>query len=147
MEDSPYFFESVFDFGIWKCLKAEANNFWLRRWGKSVYDSKAHGVRTIRRINKTKGQLTKTWAFGLFGILGFHFFPIGRFITGALRFFYGALMLVVGIAVTYSYRAAQDVEPLRIMLVFLVAAFIPAFTDLILIRLGKFRDVFRSHVH
>jgi len=145
-DDSSYFSGSVFDFGIIKCIKTEANNFWLRKWGKSVYTSKAHGVQPIRRIDKTKGQITKTWALGLLGILGLHFFPIGRFITGALRFFYGTLMLVIGIVVTYSYRAAQDVDPMRIMLVFLVAAFVPSFIDLIIIRFGKFRDVFRSHV-
>ena len=146
MGDSPYFSGSVFDFGIWNCLKEEAKNFWMRRWGKSVYISKAHSVQPIRRIDKTKGQVMKTWALGLLGVLGLQFFPVGRFITGALRFLYGALMLVTGIAVTFSYREAQDVEPLRIMLVFLVAMFVPSVIDLIMILSGKFRDVFRSHV-
>ena len=59
---------------------------------------------------------------------------------------YGSLMLVIGIVVTYSYRETQDVEPFRIMLVFLVAALVPAIIDLIMIRAGKFCDVFDSYV-
>ena len=146
VEDIPYFSGSVFDFGIWNCLKTESKNYWKRRRLRSFHSSQTSGVRSTRRVAKTKGQITKTWALGLLGVLGLHFFPIGRFITGTIRFFYGALMLVIGIAVTYSYRAAQDVEPLRILLVFLVAAFIPSVFDLILILSGRFRDVFRNHI-
>jgi len=147
MEDRPLFSGSVFDFGIWNCLKTEGNNsFWMRRLGKSVYISKAHGVQPVRRIDKTKGQITKTWALGLLGVLGLHFFPIGRFIAGTIRFLYGALMLVIGIVVSFSLQAVQEADPLRIMLVFLVATFIPSVIDLIMILSGKFRDVFRSHV-
>ena len=146
MENRLSFSGSVFDFGVFNCLKAEGKNFWMRRWGKSVYDSKAHGGQPLRRISKTKGQIMRTWVLGIFGILGMHYFPVGRFITGSIRFLYGALMLVAGIAATFQYRAAQDVDPLRIMLLFLVAAFIPAGIDLIMLLSGKFRDVFRSHV-
>ena len=146
MEDSPYFFGSVFDFGIWNCLKTEANNFLMRRLGKSVYTSKAHSVQPIRRIDKTKGQITRIWALGLLGVLGLHYFPIGRFVTGTIRLLYGALMLEIGIAVSLSYRAAQEIDPLRIMLVFLAAVFIPSVIELVMILSGKFSDVFRSHV-
>ena len=146
MEDSSYFSGSIFDFGIKNCFKAETDNFWMRGSGESVYITKTHGVRSTGRIAKTKGQITGTWALGLLGILGLHYFPVGRFITGTLRLLYGALMLVIGIAVTYSYRAAQDVDPLRIMLVFLAAALIPSLIDLILILSGSFRDVFRNYI-
>jgi len=146
MYGSPYFSGSIFDLGIRKCLKEESDNFWQRGWGISIFTSKAHRVDPVMRINKTKGQITKIWALGLLGVLGLHYFPVGRFITGTLRLLYGALMLVIGIAVTYSYRAAQDVDPLRIMLVFLAAAFVPSLIDLILILSGRFRDVFRTFV-
>ena len=146
MADEPSFSGSIFEFGILNCIKTENKNFWGREWGRSVYVSSPHGVHPSRRINKTKNQITKTWVLGLLGMLGLHFFTVGRFITGSLRFLYGSLMLVIGIVVTYSYRETQDVEPFRIMLVFLVAALVPAIIDLIMIRAGKFCDVFRSYV-
>jgi len=146
MTGYPYFSGSIFDFGIWNCLKTEGKNYWTRGIGGNIYDSTAYGVQPVRCITKTKRQLTRTWVLGMLGIFGLHFFSVGRFITGSLRFLYGGLMFFIGIAVTYDYRDRQDVDPLRIMLVFFTAAFIPALIDIIMIRTGRFRDVFKSPV-
>ena len=146
MEGSPHFSGSIFDFGIWNCIKTEGKNFWTKGIGNNIYDSISYGVNPVRRITKTKEQLTQIWILGVFGIFGLHFFSVGRFITGSLRFLYGALMFFIGIAVTYDYWDRQDVDPLRIMLVFFAAAFIPALIDIIMIRTGRFRDVFMSLV-
>jgi len=145
-EQNPSFYGSVFDFGIRNCFQAENDHFWRRKWGRSVYRASAHSVRADWRINKTKGQIIKMWVLGLLGILGLHYFSVGRFMTGALRFLYGALMCITGIIVSFAPQAVQGVNPLRIMLVFLVFALIPSVVELIIICMGKFRDVFRSHI-
>jgi len=98
------------------------------------------------RINITKGQILKIWVLGLFGTLGLHYFFVGRFLTGSLRFLYGALMLVIGILVAFAPRETQEFNPFRIMLVFLFFMLLPSIFDIILILPGKFRDVFRSYI-
>ena len=138
---------SVSDFGIKKCVKMESRNFWSgSRLTKSIYTSKTHGVPVSMRINKTKAQIIKIWALGLFGTLGLHYFFAGRILTGSLRFLYGALLLVIGLIVAFAPREVQEFHPFRIMLVFLFFMFIPSVWDIIIILLGRFRDVFRSYI-
>ena len=138
---------SVSDFGIKKCIKMESRNFWSRsRLSTSVYTSRAHGVPVKMRINITKWQIIKIWVLGLFGTLGLHYFFVGRILTGSLRFLYGAMLLVIGILVAFKPREVQEFHPFRIMLVFLLFMFIPAFLDIIIILLGRFRDVFRNYI-
>jgi len=138
--------ENVLAFGFWNCLKAESKYFWLRTWGRSVYTSGEHGAAENRRIDTTKGRILKIWALGLLGTFGLHYFAVGRFLTGSLRFLYGALLWGIGILVALAPQETSDVHPLRIMLVFLVFALIPAVIDLIIICLGGFRDVFRNRI-
>jgi len=125
----------------------ESRNFWSRsRLTKSIYASKSHSVPEKMRINITKVQILKIWGLGLFGTLGLHFFFAGRILTGSLRFLYGAMLLVIGLLVSFAPQETQEFHPLRIMLVFLFFMFIPAFLDIIFIFAGRFRDVFRNYI-
>ena len=147
------------DFKFGTLLKAEGNNFYqskrkrrrrfgsierraeMRREGKAEsldISTKTHSVAANRRIDITKGRLTKMWFLGIFGSLGLHYFSAGRYISGSLRFFWGALMWFVSIAV------ALEIGP-RILIFFLSILFLPSL-DIIFIRLGKFRDVFRNNI-
>jgi len=83
---------------------------------------------------------------GLLGTLGLHYFSVGRILTGSLRLLYGALLWIIGLLVSFAPQPTQDVSPLRIMLVFLVFALIPAVIELIVIWLGMFRDVFKNRI-
>ena len=146
-EDRSSFCGSVSNFGIKKCIKLESRNFWSKtKLIDSIFTSKAHSVDVNMRINKTKGQIIKIWVLGLFGTLGLHYFFVGRILTGSLRFLYGAMLLVIGILVAFKPREVQEFHPFRIMLVFLLFMFIPAFLDIIIILLGRFRDVFRNYI-
>ena len=145
-DKAPPFVGTAAGFGIWKCIKEESDNFYRRRWGRSVYKASKHGVRPNRRIDKAKGQVLRIWAIGLLGILGLHFFSVGRFITGSLRMLYGILMLGIGVIVSLGLRAEQDANPVRTFLVFALFAFLPSAMDLIMLCVGRFRDVFRGYV-
>lgn len=90
---------------------------------------------TTNVSDKTKGGVLKTWAAGLLGTLGFHFFKVGRVKHGFLRLLYGVFMWVVCIML------ARDSElgafPKVAMFILL---FIPSLVDLVKIQLGVFRD-------
>jgi len=106
----------------------------------------AHYVEPNRRIDVSKNRVLKMWLFGLFGTLGLHFFSVGRFLTGTMRLLYGAVMWTVSIIVAFDPKIMQQINPLRIMLIFMVFLLPLSIIDIIAISLGKFRDVFRNKV-
>jgi len=157
----------VSDFGMWNLIKFESMNSWWRWAGSrrrrrrnrglsdavlrglsghktaSVYETRAHSVQANRRIDKTKGQLTKIWMFGLFGTLGLHYFAAGRLLTGSMSFLWGALWWIISVILAFD---PQMQEYPRLFILFAVLLFVPPLISLIRIRLGKFRDVFRNYI-
>ena len=142
----------ISNFGFGTLLSAESDNFWSKgssrrrrrrtssrtQGNQSQMSAKPHGVSVNRRIDTTKGHIIAMWMLGLFGALGFHYFAAGRFLSGSLRFLWGALMGFVSVVV------ALEAGP-RILLFFLPLLFIPSL-DIIFIGLGKFRDAFRNYI-
>lgn len=90
---------------------------------------------TTNVSDKKKGQVLKTWAVGLLGTLGLHFFTVGRVKHGFLRLLYGAFMWAVCIML------ARDAElPAFPKVAMFVLLFLPSLVDLVKIQLGVFRD-------
>jgi len=129
---------SLSDFGFKRLLGAEGGNFWG--------EDRARGeVHAERRIDITGGRLFKIWALGLLGTLGLHYFAVGRFITGALRFVYGALMwvLIIGVLFTSDDRSTK-LSVMRVLFMLLLLP--PSVYDLIVFGLGRFRDAFGNFI-
>jgi len=129
---------SVSEFGVKRLLGAEGGNF----WGEDRVRGEVHAD---RRIDITWGRLLKIWALGLLGTLGFHYFAVGRFITGALRFIYGALIWVLTIGVLFT-SDDQSTKWGVIRVLFILLLFPPSVYDLIVFGLGRFRDVFGNFI-
>jgi len=159
---SPPYSGGVFDFGIWNLIKLEMMTSgwrWLsggrrrRRkssvlrsttFVKSVYESKKHSVNADnRRIDISKGKVTKIWVLGLLGTLGLYHFVVGRIATGVINFLWGLLWWIVFIACLFDSQMQE--YPLLIMM-FFILLFIPSTIGIVKIRAGKFRDVFRNFV-
>jgi len=84
------------------------------------------------------------WLLGFCGTLGLHYFFSGRRMRGVLR-------LTVGIAlwflcIVFVYGSTQTEGLTNLIVVFFVLLFFLPVIDLILIRTGKFRDVYKKYV-
>lgn len=90
---------------------------------------------TTNVSDKTKGRVLKTWAGGLLGTLGLHFFTVGRVKHGFLRLLYGLFMWIV--CVMLARDAELSTFPKVAMFILL---FLPSLVDLVKIQLGVFRD-------
>ena len=139
---------SVFDFGIWSLISLESKNFWFRSKSSDRYEDDAKITSQARksayRINKTKGQIIGMWLLGLFGSLAFHYFAVGRILSGSIRLFWGAIWwaLIVQIA----FFSPWDSNTAGVLRVFFVALFVLPVIDITKISLGWFRDVFGKYI-
>ena len=136
----------VFDFGIWRLLSLESSgNFWLRSDDLNRYEQQEELTKqaweSVFRINKTKRQIARIWLLGLCGSLAFHYFAVGRILSGSMRLLWGAFwwfMIVDG----FPYRTSN----LGILYFPLTLLFILPIIDIIIISLGWFRDVFGKRI-
>ena len=93
---------------------------------------------------KTKAYITKMWLFGLCGTLGLHYFSSGRRMRGTLRLIVGLALWFL--AIVFVYGSTQTEGLTRLCIASFVALFFLPVIDLILIRTGKFRDVYKKYV-
>jgi len=129
---------SVSEFGIKRLLGAEGGNF----WGE---DRVRGEVRAERRVDITWGRLLKIWALGLLGTLGLHYFAVGRFISGAIRFVYGVLIWALTVGVLFT-SDDQSTKWGVIRVLFILLLLPPSVYDLVLFGLGGFRDAFGNFI-
>ena len=136
----------IFDFGIWKLLKYEiSGSGWTRLGEEGLYtgpDGGRYGAQVNWRIDKTKGQIIKIWLWG--GTLGFHYFAVGRFLTGLFQFLWGIVWWILLISGPFD---AELMESPRLFILFFILLLTPAlFCFLTKIIRGRFRDVLRNYI-
>jgi len=92
----------------------------------------------------TKSKLTKMWLFGLFGTLGLHFYSSKRQQRGMLRTICGIALWFLFIVFLYGTTQTEGLT--RLAIATGVALIFLPIIDLIIIRIGKFRDVYGKYV-
>lgn len=90
---------------------------------------------TTSASEHTKSGVLKAWAIGIFGVLGFHFFKVGKIKHGIVRLIYGLFMLIATIKIAFD--ASIPTFGTVVMFAFLL---FPSIVDLCKILLGVFRD-------
>ena len=95
--------------------------------------------------DKTKNYITKMWLFGLLGTLGVHFYTSGRKQRGMLRTVGGIVLWSLCILFVVLGDLTEEVVMRFTIACFAMLFFLPV-VDLIIIRIGKFRDVYGKYV-
>ena len=138
----------VFDFGMWSLISLESNSFWFRSNKRDRYNDDEKITKQSResayRINKTKGQIIVMWLLGLFGSLAFHYFAVGRILSGSIRLFWSAIWWAL--IILMAFFSPWDSNTAGVLRVFSVALFVLPVIDIIKISLGWFRDVFGKYI-
>ena len=93
---------------------------------------------------KTKSYITKMWLYGLLGTLGFHFYASGRWQRGIMRTVCGIAIWFLFIVFLYGNTEAGELT--RLAIATGVLLFILPVVELIMIRIGKFKDVYLKYV-
>jgi hypothetical protein len=96
-----------------------------------------------RRINISREKAMKMWLIGLFGTLGFHYFAAGRMLPGFFNLLWGAIWWII--IVLFALDAEMSQFPALIGM-FAVLMLVPSVISIVMIAIGKFRDVFGNYL-
>lgn len=86
--------------------------------------------------DQSKPSVMRAWVLSVFGLLGFHYFKVGRIKHGFFRLIFG--LLVGGLIITCF--TDPEMRKVEIIMPSIIVAFIPSVVDLVKIQLGLFRD-------